>query len=131
MTNLEPGVAVVVDQNFGDQLAALSQRLHVWACSSSRNREVAEQVWAGPPTHSLSRGITTFEYDPADSPADIVLGVLDEVELHHGEVSHDPEWRTLEVYGAALTPSLKTALRKLGVTRFESVEQGFRAFRFR
>ena len=46
------------------------------------------------------RGVTTFKFNAADTPEQICLAVLDDVDLHHGESSHYPPWSVLEVVGA-------------------------------
>jgi len=130
MTGAEHHVAIVVDPAFGKRLYMLSRRLHVWACGSPRNRMAAQRIWSTRSVPSLETGITVFDYDENEPPDETCLAILDTVDLHHGESSHDPEWSVLEVYGSPLTPALKSALRRLGVTRFESVHEGFRALRF-
>lgn len=118
-------VAIVVDSDAGKYLAELAGRLHVWARGSARNRKVAHNYWASNPGHSLEHGITTFDSDDSVSAEDALFGILPTVDEHHGEVSHDPPWDTIEVFGAAPTPTVRAALSEYGVREFVVTPSGF------
>ncbi|MGH8570695.1 MAG: hypothetical protein ACREXU_22495 [Gammaproteobacteria bacterium] len=73
--------------------------------------------------------MTTFKFNANESPERVCLAVLGDVDVHHGEYSHDPPWSVLEVFGASSTAELEAALRGYGVDRIEKTEAGFAAFR--
>ena len=123
-------VAIVVDRDFGDELVGLAQRLHVWVCSTPANRRQVECTrGAQPASPSIEHGVTTFNVSEADSPEELLIGVLGAVDLHHGEYSHSPPWSTLEVYGASATPAVRAALAEFGVNTFSSTRRGFECSR--
>lgn len=128
MTRAEYRVAIVVEPDFSE-LAALAGRLHVWACASTANRQAAESMKEAHPTHSLESGVTTFKFNANDSPEQTLLKIVEVVDLHHGEYSHDPRWNVLEVFGATPTEEVVALLRTYGVRRVERTTQGFAAFR--
>jgi hypothetical protein len=90
-------VAIVADPDF-EPLTALAKRVHVWLAATSANRARAEAYWRANPQKSLEQGVTTFKVRATDSPEQMVLGVLGDVDLHHGEYSHTPPWDTLEIW---------------------------------
>ena len=83
MSSSEYRVAIVVDPSFGERLAPLAERMHVWAVDTPPNRSVAERIWAALDTPSIERGVTTFRVDPSESPDIWAAGILPNVELHH------------------------------------------------
>lgn len=83
-------VAIVVDPTFGENILRLADRLHVWICSTPGNRAASTQYATAHPTYSLENGITTFTVGDHDSSEDMLLRVLPDVDLHHGEYSHVP-----------------------------------------
>ena len=107
-------VAVVVDPDFGEALLSLAEQQHVWICDSARNHEHAYAVWRKQPSHSLERGVTTFDWDRNASAEHAFLDLLETVDLHHGRTSHSPGWRRLRVFGARATPEVRAALAVFG-----------------
>jgi len=120
-------VGVVVDRNFGDRLLPIVRRLHVWVCDTPANREAAERAWASIPTGAVwnEAGATTFKVSENDSPVDMVLDRLTDIDLHHGEYSHDPAWSVVEVYGSKPIAALQQALQEFGVDTFRETPGGF------
>ena len=119
-------VAVVVDPIFGERLRDLSKRLHVWICAAKVNVEIAQEIYSKTGNeHSWESGVTTFKFMESDSSEEIFLGIIDTVDLHHGEFSHVPPWSVVEVYGTKLTPAIKSKLTLFGEGSFEEIETGF------
>src|SRR5438093_1466185 len=111
------GVAIVVDQAFGERLIALASRLHVWIIDTPANKAAAlahSRESSGAP--SLESGATTFTCATAIPPDESVASMLETVDVHHGEYSHSPPWSFLEVFGASPTPRLSTAPAEYGFT---------------
>lgn len=122
-------VALVADPNFGSRLSALALRLHVWIVDSAPNRAALEEVWRNiVPEYSLERGATIFSGDTSGSPDQLAAGVLGDIDLHHGDSSHDPPLARLEIYGAGRTP-LIAALERRGFVAAEDLVDGFSAVR--
>jgi hypothetical protein len=63
---------------------------------------------------SLDAGARTFTCAAGASPEEALLGVLESVDLHHGEYSHDPPWSVLEVLGCAPTAAVEVAAAEYG-----------------
>ena len=123
-------VALVVDPKFGDRLAVLAARLHVWIIDTPENHLAAAAIWSENKNHhSLERGTTTFRADPTSPPDESVASILETVDLHNGEYSHTPPWSVLEVFGANPTPQLVDALAGFGFLNIASTHDGFRAWR--
>ena len=118
-------VALVVDPEFGERLADLSRRIHVWVLGTPTNRRVAERVWReARGVHSLESGITIFK-DSVDAAADEIVGrQLPTIDLHHGAYSHSPPWSVLEVYGAPPSPALRAVLGEYGFTDVRATAEG-------
>ena len=122
-------VAIVVDTDFGKSLASIAQRVHVWLCRSPSNTAAAEAYRSADPEQSLERGVTTFSVQEHETPEDMLLSVLGDVDLHHGEHSHPPPWDTLEIFGVGPTASVRAALADYGVNAFDTTPYGFKCSR--
>lgn len=107
-------VAIVVEPDFGDRLAELSRRLHVWVCDTPANRAAARSIWGDDPIYDLESGVTTFEFAPEASRPEVVAAILGDIDLHHGEFSHDPPWSVIEIIGCSSTDSLAAAFAAFG-----------------
>jgi hypothetical protein len=129
MTDHPHRVAIVVDPTFGERLTELSRTAHVWACDTPENRRIARRLWAGRKVKDLESGITLFKFAPHDSADEVCRGILETVELHHGEWSHTPPWSEVEVHGASLTPTLREAFVELDFREFGTTPDGFIAVR--
>jgi hypothetical protein len=86
--------------------------MHVWVCGSPENRKVATAIWAASPKQSLERGVTTVDTEGNESMDGLFSRVLNAVDLHHGEYSHDPVWSVLHIYGIPPTPRIREALKQ-------------------
>ena len=117
----EHRVAVVADREFGERLLPLAQRLHVWACDTPVNREAAEKAWAAIPPGAVWNevGVTTFRVGDDDSPEDMVVRHVGDIDLHH------PSWRQIEVYGVRLNDALRAAWQEYGADEFRETGDGF------
>lgn len=114
-------VAIVVDREFGERLLPLTQRLHVWICHTPINREAAEKSWAAAPAGAVSNevGATTFGVDENDSPEDMAINRLADIDLHHFG------WSRMEFYGVELSDKLRLELQEYGVNEFQETFDGF------
>jgi hypothetical protein len=124
-------VAIVVDGSFGNRLAALAERLHVWICGSPANRAAAAAIWGARSgtAYDIESGVTVFVCSEVEPPDTVLLGVLDTVDEHHGQHSHDPPWSVIEVFGCPPTPKVLDALAHFGALVEEEGPAGFVARR--
>lgn len=120
-------VHVVVDPAFGQRLAALPADEPVWIVASPVNEPVARELWRQRSTKRHLDGITLFPSYGA--PEDSFLGVLDRVDLHHGEHSATPPYSLLEVVGCAPSEGVRAALAELGFDVGVGTPDGFSASR--
>jgi hypothetical protein len=120
-------VALVVDPAFGEELSLVAARVHTWAVDTPDNRRVAERVWAdlpAPGQYNIENGITTFTPHGA-GPDDWCISVIDELDLHHNNYSHDPGYTVLEVYGVTLSAQIRESFEEYGFVRFDEIVNGF------
>ena len=122
-------VTIVVDPAYGERLTGLPEGVPVWIAESPVNREVAERLRRERPSSTAADGITVFAVDPAESPADWCAAILGDVDLHHGQLSHDPPYGALDIIGATPTTALEAALREYGLGAPELRPGGFRCVR--
>jgi len=118
-------VALVVDPEFGEELAVLAARVHTWAIDTPTNRAVAEGMWSvAPEAHGIESGVTTFKPQGVNAE-EWCLAVIDELDMHHNHYSHDPAYSVLEVYGAGLSERIREAFAFYGLVQFEETPAGF------
>ena len=123
-------VALVLDPNFGDRLNPVAERIHTWAVDSPINRAVAEKMWAArtdQSKYSIEKGITVFNFNPGANPEFWCKEILDTLDHHHNEMSHDPGYSILQVYGIKFSEYLRPYFVKLGFSEFEETSYGFRS----
>jgi hypothetical protein len=123
-------VRIVVDRDFGEQLATLPCGEPVWVVDSHANAPVAHRLRRERRGENHLTEITTF-HDSLDASAeDLVIGELDRIDLHHGEYSAAPLYSELEVIGCGPSPKLTDVLGELGFTVESTGSIGFLATRF-
>jgi hypothetical protein len=114
----EHRVAVVVDTALASVVAELARDRHVWAVRTLGTEKIAERVSLDQQPdegHWNEAGMTLF--NGGTTPEESLLSVLDSIELHHGEYSHDPPLSVIEVLGVDVTEALREALGQLGSPR--------------
>jgi hypothetical protein len=121
-------VRIVVDPHFGQRLTRLPDREPVWVVDSEANTPVAKALQAARATSHL-HGVTTFTPFTTGDREHQLLGILDTVDLHHGQYSADPPYSEVEVYGAGLSQAVEQAFRDLGFEHFDATPDGFVASR--
>ena len=122
-------VGIVVNRSFGDRIVKLAKQFHLWVIESPVNLPVIQSIWHEelPDTTEspLAAGVTAFAGLEDESSEEVCARIVPDVDEHHGEYSHDPSWTEIEVFGAAISHSLETIFRELGVTQFEVTDDGF------
>ena len=123
-------VALVLDPGFGDRLRDLASRVPTWIVESPQNCAVADSIWASEPkTYSNERGITTFDAKLGFGPEEWCRAMVGTIDQHHDELSRDPGYSVLEVYGLPFNERLRPHFSELGFTSFENTAYGFRALK--
>lgn len=114
-------VALVVDRTFGERLLPLAQRLHVWVCDTPINDAAAEEAGAAIPPGAVWNevGVTTFRAGPNDTPEEMVIGRILDIDEHH------PNWTQVEVYGVWLTDDVRAAWQEYRADEFWETPEGF------
>ncbi len=117
MPNRWNKVSLVVDGNYGKRLHSLVTDA-VWIIDRPANRTAVETLRqmneAAPVTMFISL---------SSVPKVACLGILHMVDLHHGEYSGG--YSVLEVVGTSLDQELRSAIKELGFSKFESTSEGF------
>ncbi len=104
-------VRLIVDRDFGERLSELPHEEPVWVVDSAVNTPVAHRLWRSERSGESSlAGITTFKDSSDSAPEDIAIGVLEMVDLHHGQYSADPPFSVLEIIGCEVSDRLREAL---------------------
>ncbi len=127
MSETQHPVAIVLDPAYGDRVAALATKMHVWMCESPANIDAARRFWEGESkdeSDPLATGITTFRPIAGASPEEVCAAILNDVEEHHGEYAHEPPLSAVLVVGARALSPLKEALEQRGLSKFSEDESG-------
>lgn len=115
-------LAIVLDPDFGVRLRDVAGHFDLWIVTSQVNRTVVEDLWKevadSPECHDVS--IWTNEF--TGMTVEQWRVILEDIEDHHGQYSHDPPVTILEVYGA-------TPADYYGYDKIEPTSDGFRATR--
>jgi hypothetical protein len=119
-------VALVLDRDCGENLTELASRMAVWVIDSPSNKTVASELWDRDP--NPEHMITTFTESRAVDET-CFEGLMDNIELHHGEYSQTPPFRELEVFGLTPTPIIENVLADIGFVFADKTPTGFRALR--
>jgi hypothetical protein len=124
MNGLEP-ITVVLDPECGDGIFEYAQRGPVWVTHSDANRAAVEKYWK---SKSFDANEVSIWSSPRGNSEESWLGILDDLERHHGEFA-GAGIAAIEVVGAELTAEAREALRECGYEPAEKLPSGFRAVR--
>jgi hypothetical protein len=120
-------VSIVLDPDFGDRVAQVAAIGPVWVTDSVANRAAVEEYWARktPNAHQ----VTCWSEPRTGTTEEEWLGILDNIEVHHGEPWAGPGIAALEVYGVAPDEVARAALQEYGYEVTRSRSDGFTAKR--
>jgi len=119
-------VALVLDRDYGERLKDLGTRMSVWIIDTPPNKVAAQELWSREPKSEYM--ITTFKAPPALDDT-CFQGLMDKIELHHGDYSQTPAFDELEVVGLQPSRTIDAVLIDYGFARVEITAVGFRAIR--
>lgn len=77
---------------------------------------MAQKVWAQDSEHSLDHGVTTMDASGYTTREGLFSRMLNAVDEHHGEWSHEPPWTSVHVYGIQASDAIVHALAAYGAT---------------
>jgi hypothetical protein len=123
----EHRVAIVLDPNYAERIVELARECHVWLVKSASNDPVVAVLWKDDRAYSLEEGVTTFS--SAETPGASFISILETVEEHHGEYSHDPPLSVIEAIGLEPTVAVREELSSYGFSDIELSAEGFVARR--
>jgi hypothetical protein len=125
-------VHLIVAADYGELLRSLPVGEGAWVADTTANQPVIKNIWAARSSGGGSNhlaGITSFQVASGSTPEDWLLGILDAVDLHHGEYSQTPPYSELRVVGTPLSPRLRAELAEFGFIRYEDSSDGFVAYK--
>jgi hypothetical protein len=127
MTPAPSTVHLVVAADFGERLWSLPAGEPAWVADTTTNHPVVQKIWAERQTPYVTylTGITAFRVAEDKTPEDWLLGILRDVEIHHGEQSQSPPYSTLHVVGTPLSSRLRATLDETGFISYEDLSDGF------
>jgi hypothetical protein len=129
VTGVPYSVSVVLDRTFGPRLRELLEAGPVWAVDSPANRDSAKRLWEEFPSRDHLDGVTIFMTGKDYSPAQMLIGQMETIDLHHGVYSADPPYTTIRIFGSELTIEVRETLAEFGFDSFKITDEGFDAVR--
>lgn len=118
---MEFRVAIVVSPEFAADVERLARDCPVWVIRTAQTDAVASCA------RELGGVVTVF--DGGTDPEAALAGIIEEVELHHGERSTGPQVNIIEVLGTRATEAVREQFAGLGFERLEPSSKGFLAHR--
>ena len=76
-------------------------------------------------TISIDEGVTTFNVSDDAKPEIALLGIIGDIDLHHGQYSHDPPWTEIEVLGLKPTEQIIEKFKEYGALDVIETPKGF------
>ena len=118
-------VHVIVDPQFGNRLRTVTAGEPIWIVDTDINRLAYEAVGRERKPESHLVGMSSFKVDPEASPEDWLLSEIKTIDLHHGEMSHEPPWSVINVIGTRWTKRIQEELTRFGFEEHEDTTEGF------
>src|SRR5690349_18727044 len=115
-------VHLIVAGDCGERLMDLPAGEPAWIADTPPNKPVIQRMRS-----QKREGITSFQVAPTAAPEAWLVGILDQVDLHHGEYSQSPPYSVLRVVGVGLSRPLREELESYGFRQFEDTPDGFLA----
>ncbi|MDR2920152.1 MAG: hypothetical protein LBV72_12405 [Tannerella sp.] len=106
-------VILVVDRAFGERLQELPKETPIWIVDTEINKPFIHARWAEKYESHLV-GLTSFRDKPEFMSDALAASMIDIIDEHHGEISHNPPFSQLTIIGASLTILLQETLEDFG-----------------
>jgi hypothetical protein len=118
-------IFILLDPDTGTMLNEYAACGPVWITQSPENRQAAEAYWAS--KSESDHSVTIWSEPRSGESEEEWLGILDDIELHHGEAWSGPGVEAIEVRGVSLSDHAAAAFREFGYEVSETRGDGFRA----
>jgi hypothetical protein len=106
-------VILIVDRGFGNRLRELPQTSPIWIVDTEINKPVVQALWKEKHENPL-KGLTSFRDNPEFKPDALALSMIEIIDDHHGESSHNPPFSKLLIIGTPPTTLLLERLEDFG-----------------
>jgi|SRR5579864_636965 len=106
-------VAIVVEQDFHGDLIAMAAMHPVWIVETPKNAPRIKEAWTRGTQMNLCY-INKFQPSEPNEPNENLIGVLDGVDLHHGEETKGGGYDGIIVHGVKPDGVLEEKLKRLG-----------------
>jgi hypothetical protein len=120
-------VHVIVDPKFGARLRTIPEEEPVWIVDTDTNRLAYETVGKERQSQGIAVDLSSFKADLKASPEEWLISEISTIDLHHGEMSHNPPWSIINVIGTPWSESIRTELAQFGFEQHEDTPVGFLA----
>lgn len=114
-------VALVLDADFSTKLQSIALQMPVWIVHSTVNTVIVKELRS----QNISYQLTEFFPEQLESKADLFHKIVYSLDEHHNELSQDPPYNTLLVYGLDLEAIDENVLKELGFCQLQKTEFGF------
>lgn len=118
-------VGVILDPEAGDSIRDIAARQPVWVSPSPANNPVVERMRSEVP--GSFEEVTLWSASIAPQSETEWRSVVGDIDLHHGEYSHDPPVSVIEVFGPDPSPAAQAAFSSFGFTAISATSYGFSA----
>lgn len=122
-------VHVVVDPVFGERLREIPFGEPVWIVDTEVNRPAYQALGPERNPGNYLEGLSSFKVDVKSVPEDWLVGEIETIDLHHGEMSHDPPWSVINVIGTRWSQRIQTELSRFAFEQHEDTAEGFVAWK--
>ncbi len=122
-------VHVIVDPVFGQRLREIQVGEPVWIADTEVNRPAYETLGPERNPGNYMEGLSSFKVGRNTSPEDWLVCEIETIDLHHGEMSHNPPWSVINVIGAKWSPRIEDELSRFGFEQHEDTAEGFVAWK--
>jgi hypothetical protein len=113
-------VVVVLDPHYGERIVEVGTDHDIWITPSEANRDAADRLWKLVEFRP-DKPLVSMWSAPRDGATEAeLMGILEDIELHHGEYSHDPPVTALRVIGLAPGAHVVACLGSFGYTQVEA-----------
>ncbi len=122
-------VHIIVDPDFGNRIREIPAGDPVWIVDTPQNRLAFEAVRRERPDTNHLIGLTSFKVDPTGLPEDWLISELHTIDLHHGDMSHDPPWSMVNVIGVGWNERIRAELAQFGFLKHHAELNEFTAMK--
>jgi hypothetical protein len=116
-------VMLVLDTTFGERIWEIAGRQPIWVVGSEVNKRAVDQMRKANEPAEMDVTVWSNEFELVTEQD--WLGILNILDMHHGEFASDPPMNKLSVYGAVLTLSVAAVLRTYGFEAAIPTASGF------